>query len=85
MYDIAAMGELLGKKFSTLNIIGGGSKDSFLNELTAKTAGVTVIAGPSEATALGNLLAQMIAGGEVKDLSGGRKLVKDSFPLRVFH
>lgn len=82
---IAAMGEQLGKKFSTLNIIGGGSKDSFLNELTAKTAGVTVIAGPSEATALGNLLAQMIAGGEVKDLSGGRKLVKDSFPLRVFH
>ena len=81
---LGAMGEYLGKKFTTLNIIGGGSNDSFLNELTAKTAKVSVIAGPSEATALGNLLVQMIAGGEICDIRAGRELVKKSFPLRVF-
>ena len=78
------MGEQLGKKFATLNVIGGGSNDSFLNELTAKTADVSVIAGPSEATALGNLLVQMIAGGEIGGIGEGRELVKNSFPLRVF-
>ena len=81
---LAAMGEQLGKKFATLNVIGGGSNDSFLNELTAKTADVSVIAGPSEATALGNLLVQMIAGGEIGGIGEGRELVKNSFPLRVF-
>lgn len=79
-----AMGRKLGKKFKTLNVIGGGSQDKFLNELTAKAAGVQVVAGPAEATALGNLMVQMIARGEMKDISEGREIIKNSFPLRVF-
>lgn len=81
---LAAMGMRLGKRFATLNIIGGGSQDSFLDELTAKAAGVTVLAGPKEATAIGNLLVQMIAAGEVKDVAEGRELVKRSFGVRTY-
>ena len=65
-------------------MIGGGSQDKFMNELTAKAAGVQVVAGPAEATALGNLMVQMIARGEMKDISEGREIIKNSFPLRVF-
>ncbi len=81
---LAAMSEKFGRKIETLNIIGGGSQDSFLNELTAKIAGVTVIAGPAEATALGNLLVQMIAGGELKNIGEGRACIRTSFALRTF-
>ena len=81
---LGAMEEKLGRKFQTLNVIGGGSKDKFLNELTAKAAGVRVVAGPAEATAIGNLMVQMIAGGAIKNIGEGREIVKNSFPLRSF-
>ena len=74
----------LGRKFVCLHIIGGGSKDAYLNELTAKVAGVKVTAGPVEATALGNLLVQMIAGGEFKDIGEGREVIGRSFPTKEF-
>ncbi len=70
-----------GKKFKTLNIIGGGSQDKFLNELTAKATGKTVITGPTEATAIGNLIMQMIGAGELKELTEARKIVKNSFDI----
>lgn len=82
---LGEMGSRLGASFKTLNIIGGGSKDGFLNSLTAQAAGVTVIAGPTEATAIGNLLAQFAAGGEIKEIGEGRELVKHSFPLQTFN
>lgn len=78
------MGKKLGRKFVCLHIIGGGSKDAYLNELTAKVAGVKVTAGPVEATALGNLLVQMIAGGEFKDIGEGREVIGRSFPTKEF-
>ena len=78
------MGGKAGARFSALHIIGGGSKDGFLNELTARAAGVSVIAGPTEATAIGNLLAQFLAGGEIGGIYEGRELVKRSFPLKTF-
>ena len=52
-----------------------------LNELTAKHCGVKVLAGPSEATAIGNILMQLIATNTIKDVEDGRELVKSSFPL----
>lgn len=79
------MGKKLGRKFDCLHIIGGGSMDALLNELTAKVAGVQVAAGPTEATALGNLLVQMVAGGSVAGIKEGRELVEKTFPLKYFN
>ena len=81
---LGEMGKKLGRKFESLHIIGGGSMDALLNELTAKTAGVCVIAGPTEATALGNLLVQMVAGGEIRNIAEGREKILASFPLRQY-
>ena len=71
----------LGIKFDCVNIVGGGSKDTYLNELTAKYTGKPVVAGPTEATAIGNLLVQMIASNEIDDLSSGRDIIKNSFDI----
>mgnify|MGYP003313139690 CR=1 FL=1 len=49
-----------GKKVDLINIIGGGSKDRYLNELTKKYTGKRVLAGPTEATAIGNIIAQLM-------------------------
>lgn len=71
-----------GKKYKTLNIIGGGSRDNLLNELTAKATGKRIITGPTEATAIGNLIMQMIGVGELKDLTDARKIIKRSFEVK---
>ena len=70
-----------GKSYKTLNIIGGGSRDTLLNELTAKATGKKVITGPTEATAIGNLIMQMIGTGELKDLPEARQIIKKSFEI----
>lgn len=70
-----------GKTYKTLNIIGGGSRDGLLNQLTARATGKKVITGPTEATAIGNLVMQMIGTGEIEDLPEARKIIKRSFPL----
>lgn len=69
---------------STINIVGGGSQDTLLNKMTASACGISVTAGPTEATAIGNLIVQAIADGEVKDLKEGRELVSRSFPPKTF-
>lgn len=71
-----------GKKYKTLNIIGGGSKDNLLNELTAKATGKKIITGPVEATAIGNLIMQMIGAGDISDLPSARKIIKKSFEVK---
>lgn len=71
-----------GKTYKTLNIIGGGSRDMLLNELTAKATGKKIITGPTEATAIGNLIMQMIGTGEIKDLPEARKIIKKSFEVK---
>ncbi len=75
---------LTGKKFESINIVGGGSNAKWLNELTAEITGKKVLAGPGEATAIGNLGAQMIAGGDFKDLKEFRSCVFDSFGVKTF-
>ena len=74
--------EITGVKFNAINIVGGGCQNVLLNELTAKATGRTVVAGPVEATATGNLLAQMLASGEIKTLDEGKMIVKDSFEIK---
>ncbi len=76
---------LRGCRYSRLHILGGGTKDSFLMQLTADRTGKEVLAGPVEATAIGNILAQLLACGEVKDLNGCRELVRHSFDLKNYH
>jgi rhamnulokinase len=67
----------------TLNIVGGGCQNRLLNQMTADATGLRVEAGPVEATALGNVLAQLIASGEITSLAEGRELLRNSFEISV--
>ena len=69
------LASITGKEYTTLNIVGGGSQDTYLNDLTAKATGLEVVAGPTEGTAIGNLIVQMIASGEFADLAEARKAI----------
>jgi len=65
----------------TLNIVGGGCQNRLLNQMTADATGLRVEAGPVEATAAGNVLAQMIASGDISSLAEGRELLRNSFEI----
>ena len=75
---------LTNKRYQSIYIVGGGSNADYLNRLTARYTGKTVYAGPSEATALGSLLAQMIAARELPDLQAGRRLIRESFDIKEY-
>lgn len=75
----------LGKAPDALHIVGGGSRDDYLNELAAKACGLKVFAGPTEATAIGNLLCQMIAHGEYQSVKEARAAVAASFDVKEIH
>ena len=77
--------ELTGKSYDAINIIGGGSNADYLNELTAKYTGKTVYAGPTEATAIGNLVAQMIGNGVFEGLDEARKNIFESFEVKTYY
>ena len=68
----------------TLHIIGGGSLNAYLNQFTANSCGVTVLAGPQEATAIGNIMMQAKAAGVVGSIWQMRKIIADSIDLRRF-
>lgn len=76
--------EITKESYDCIHIVGGGANADYLNRLTAVETGVSVYAGPTEATAVGNLAAQMIAGGELKDLREARECVSRSFPIAVY-
>ncbi len=80
--SIREMEKLTGKAFTSVNIVGGGSQNATLNHLTAQVTGLPVYAGPTEGTALGNLIAQMIAMNEIEDLQAARRLIKTSFSIQ---
>ena len=67
-----------------MHVIGGGSNAKYLNELTAKYTGIPVYAGPGEATAIGNILAQMMGDGTFTDLKEARNCVAESFGIKIF-
>ena len=73
-----------GQHFDCIHIIGGGSNAAYLNQLTADATGRRVYAGPSEATAIGNLMAQMIKDQVLSDLTEARRCVKRSFEIAVY-
>jgi rhamnulokinase len=71
---------LVGRKISTIHIVGGGSRNTVLNQFVADATGRRVIAGPSEATAIGNILVQAMGAGELNGLEQIRGVVRRSFP-----
>ncbi len=74
--------DITGVKFNEINIVGGGCQNVLLNELTAKATKRTVVVGPVEATATGNLIAQMLAIGDIKSLNEGKQIIKESFEIK---
>ena len=75
---------ITGKKYSTIYVVGGGSNAGYLNELTAKYTGRKVSAGPSEATAIGNIIVQMLHDGVFASLPEARTCVKESFDVKMY-
>jgi rhamnulokinase len=75
---------LIQKRFAGLHIVGGGSQHAALCQYTANALGRPVWAGPQEATAIGNLLVQLIALGKIKDIQQARQIVRHSFPLVTY-
>lgn len=76
--------EITGVHYPCIHIVGGGANADYLNRLTAKACGRTVYAGPTEATAIGNIAAQMIAGGEFAGLAEARASIMKSFDIAVY-
>ncbi len=81
---IGEIAEITGQKYDCIHIVGGGANADYLNRLTARETGLTVYAGPTEATAIGNLAAQMLAVGELKNLQDARACVFDSFEIQTY-
>ena len=81
---IDQLATLSSKPVEAIHIVGGGSQNKLLNQLTANAAGIPVITGPIEATVIGNALVQLIALGEIKDLAEGRAIVAESFVQERF-
>jgi rhamnulokinase len=76
--------DLTGQPVEALHIVGGGSRNALLCQMTADATHCRVIAGPVEATALGNAISQLIALGDLKSVAEGRELVRNSFPVSVY-
>jgi rhamnulokinase len=83
-YTIEQLETLLGKRVEVIHIVGGGSQNKLLCQFTADACNRPVFAGPIEATAIGNILVQMMAQGEVASLDEGRAVVRASFPLTAY-
>jgi rhamnulokinase len=81
---LESLEEVTSRRIETIHIVGGGSKNSLLNRFVAEATGRTVVAGPGEATAIGNLLVQALGAGEIEGLEGLRAIVRDSFELERF-
>ena len=83
-FAIEQIEENTGKKFDVLHLLGGGTKDGFLCQMTADSLNMDVIAGPTEATALGNIVLQLIALGDIKNVDEGREIIKSSEKLTTY-
>jgi rhamnulokinase len=76
--------KISGKKADAIYIIGGGSRNELLNQMTANATGLPVIAGPSEATVIGNAVVQLITLGELKDITEARQLISNMSGLKKY-
>jgi rhamnulokinase len=76
--------ELLGRRLETIHVVGGGCQNELLCQFTADACNRQVLAGPVEATAIGNLLVQAVGLGILSSLSEAREVVRNSFEVRTF-
>lgn len=78
-YCIECLEEIFNKKIDVVHLVGGGIKDKMICQFTANATGKRVVAGPTEATSMGNIAAQLMALGEIKSLDEARAVIKASF------
>ncbi|MEE8389271.1 MAG: FGGY-family carbohydrate kinase, partial [Anaerolineae bacterium] len=76
--------EILGRRLEPVHIVGGGSQNRLLNQFTADATGRQVIAGPVEATAIGNVVVQAMALGHINSLEEGRQIIRNSFDVITY-
>lgn len=81
---VSEIEQMTGKHYDCIHIVGGGANAVYLNELTAKACNKTIYTGPTEATAVGNIAVQMIAGGELADLKAARQCIFESFEIGTY-
>ena len=82
--NVGQLEQLTGRKLDCLHIVGGGSRNALLNQFTANALQIPVLAGPTECTALGNVLVQAIALGHLPSLAAAREVVRNSFEVTAF-
>jgi rhamnulokinase len=82
---VKELNQMSGIEYDSINIFGGGCQDDFLNSLTAKYCGLKVLAGPIEATSLGNLLSLMIADGVFATVEESRAAIRNSFEIKIIN
>lgn len=82
--ELDKMDKIMGYHIDTLNIVGGGSNVALMNQLTSTVAKRDVYAGPSEATAVGNIVVQMITNGDILNIYLARRIISGSFPIKHF-
>ncbi len=73
-----------GKNYDSLNVVGGGTKDTLLCKMTADACNITVYAGPIEATVMGNVAVQLISGGDIADVVEARRIIANSEQLKCY-
>jgi rhamnulokinase len=84
-YEIEALERVTGHTVETISMVGGGSRAELLCQMVADATGREVMAGPAEATSMGNALVQLAAAGEIASLQDGRDVVRHSCELRAYH
>lgn len=83
-YTFNKLGEISGRKYESINMLGGGIKDTLLCQMTADACNVPVLAGPTEATVMGNIAVAFNALGEIKDFEELRRVTSNSTDLKVY-
>ena len=81
---VKGLEETTGRTYSRIHVVGGGSNAGYLNELTAKATGKEVHAGPGEATAIGNITAQMLKAQEFATVEAARDMIHESFGIKIY-
>jgi rhamnulokinase len=82
--SIGELEEIFEKQYKRINVFGGGCQNELLNELLAKVTKKEVLAGPVEATAIGNIVAQLLSYKKVADLEEARTLIEKSFEIKTY-